>query len=74
MSKENICYTGNSNDEQFPDEISKYVDANYIEELHTLVEQIEQDKETTLTSEASLKFCRAIAGCKEYLSRKILAQ
>ena len=43
-------------------------DANDTEELHTLVEQIEQDKDTTLTSEASLKFCRAIARCKEYLS------
>ena len=63
-----LCYSGNSNDKQFPDEISKHVDANNIEELHTLVEQIEQDKNTTLTSEASLKFCKAIARCKEYLS------
>ena len=36
--------------------------------VHTLVEQIEQDKDTTLTSKASLKFCRAIARCKEYSS------
>ena len=36
--------------------------------IHTLAEQIGQDKDTTLTSEASLKFCRAIARCKEYLS------
>ena len=28
-----LCYTGNTNDEQFPDEISKYVDASDIEEL-----------------------------------------
>ena len=68
VERKYLCYTGNSNDKQFPDEISKYVDANDIEELHTLVEQIEQDKDTTLTSEASLKFCRAIARCKEYLS------
>ena len=68
VERKYLCYTGNSNDKQFPDEISKYVDANDIEELHTLVEQIEQDKDTTLTSEASLKFCRAIAKCKEYLS------
>ena len=67
VERKYLCYTGNSNDEQFPDEISKYVDANDIEELHTLVEQIEQDKDATLTSEASLKFCRAIARCKEYL-------
>ena len=46
----------------------KYIDANDIVELHTLVEQIERDKDTTLTSKASLKFCRAIARCKEYLS------
>ena len=51
--------TDNSSAKQFPDDI---------EELHTLVEQIEQDKDTTLTSEVSLKFCRAIARCKEYLS------
>ena len=44
------------------------VDANDVEELNTLVEQTEQDKDTTLTSEASLKFCRAIAMWKEYLS------
>ena len=68
MLKENICYTGNSNDEQFPDEISKYVDANDVEELRKLVEQMEQDKHTTMTSEASLTFFRAIAQCKEYLS------
>ena len=48
--------------------ISKFVDANNIAELHSLVEQIEQDKGTTLTSEASLKFYRAIARYKEYLS------
>ena len=36
--------------------------------MHVLVEQIEQDKDTTLTSEPSLKSCRANAGCKEYLS------
>ena len=68
VERKYLCYTGNSNDEQFPDEISNYVDANDTEELHTLVEQIKQDKDTTLTSEASLKFCRAIARCKEYLS------
>ena len=51
---------------KFPDEISKYVDANDIEELHTLVVQIDQDKDTTLTSEASLTFCRANARCKVY--------
>ena len=68
VERKYLCYTGNSNDKLFPDEISKYVDANNIEELHTLVEQIEQDKDTTLTSEASLKFCRKIARCKQYLS------
>ena len=52
---------------QFPDEIPKYVDASDIEELRTLVEQIEQDKDTKLTREASLKICRVIARCKEYL-------
>ena len=56
VERKYLCYTGNSNDKQFPDEISKYVDANDIEELHTQVEQPEQDKDTTLTSEASLKF------------------
>ena len=40
-----LCYTDNSNDKQFPDEISKYVDASDIEELNTLVEEIEQDKD-----------------------------
>ena len=49
-------------------QISLYVDASDIEELHTLVEQIEQHKDTTSTSEAILKFSRAIARCKEYLS------
>ena len=68
VERKYLCYTRNSNDKLFPDEISKYVDADYIEELHTLVEQIEQDKDTTLTSEASLKFCRTIARCKQYLS------
>ena len=66
MLIENVL-TGNSNDEQFPDEISKYVDANDIEELRTLTELIKQ-KYTTMTSETRLKFCKAIARCKEYLS------
>ena len=35
---------------------------------YALVEQIEKNKDTTMTSETSLKFCRAIARCKEYLS------
>ena len=67
IERKYLCYVRNSNDEQFPDEISKYVDANDIEGLRTLVEQIEQDKHTTLTSEARLRFCRAIARCKEHL-------
>ena len=58
VERKYLCYTGNSNDKQFPDEISKYADANDTEELDTLVEQIEQDKDTTLFSEVSLKFCR----------------
>ena len=62
-----ICYSDNSNDEQFLDEIRTYVDANDIEELRTLAEQTEQDKYATFTSEASLKFCRVITRCKEYL-------
>ena len=69
VERKYLCYTGNSNDKQFPDEIWKYVDANDIEELHTLVEQHEQNKDTTLTSKASLKFCRTITRCKEYLSK-----
>ena len=72
VERKYLCYTGNSNDEQFPDEISKYVDENHIEELRTLVEQIGQDKDTALTSEACLNFCRTIARCKEYLSEKSL--
>ena len=72
VERKYLCYTGNSNDEQFPDEISKYVDENHIEELRTLVEQFGQDKDTALTSEACLNFCRAIARCKEYLSEKSL--
>ena len=68
VERKYLCCTGNSNDTQFPGEISEYLDANDIEELHILVEQIEQDKDTTLTSEASFKFCTAIARCKEYLS------
>ena len=68
VDRKYLCYAGNSNNEQFPDEISKYLDANDIKELHTLVEQIEKNKDTTMTSETSLKFCRAIAKCKQYLS------
>ena len=45
VERKYLCYTDNSNDKQFPDEISKYVDASGIEELHTLVEEIEQDKD-----------------------------
>ena len=67
VERKYLCYTGNSNDEQFLDEISKYVDANYIEELTILVEQSEQNEDTTLTGEASLKFYRAISRCEEYL-------
>ena len=62
------CYAGNSYNEQFPDEISKYLDASDIKDLPKLVEQIEKNKDTTMTSEISLKFCGAIARCKEYLS------
>ena len=42
MLIENICYSGNSNDEQFPDEISEHVHPNGTEELCTLVEKTEQ--------------------------------
>ena len=45
VERKYLCYNDNSNDKQFPDEISKYVDASDIEELHTLVEEIEQDKD-----------------------------
>ena len=45
VERKYLCYTDNSNDKQFPDEISKYVDASDIEEFHTLVEEIEQDKD-----------------------------
>ena len=68
VDRKYLCYADNSNDEQFPDKISKYLDANDSEELRTLVEQIEQNKDTIMTTETSLKFCRAIARCKEYLS------
>ena len=37
VERKYLCYTGNSNDKQFPDEISKYVDTNDTEEFHTLV-------------------------------------
>ena len=67
VERKYLCYTGSWNDVQFPDEISKYVDASDTEELRTLVEQIEQDEDTKLTREASLKICRVIARCKEYL-------
>ena len=53
MLIENICYAGNLNDKQLPDKISKYVDANDIREIHTLVEQIEQ-KEIHYTDQGSL--------------------
>ena len=65
-----MCYTGNSNDKQFPDEISKYVDANDIKEVHTVVEKIEQDKGKTLISEVS--FVGQLQG-KKSIYRKILA-
>ena len=53
MLIENICYAGNLNDKQLPDKISKYVDANDIREIHTLVQQIEQ-KEIHYTDQGSL--------------------
>ena len=64
MLIENIFYAGNWNDGHFPDEISKYLETNNIKELRTLVEQIEQNKDATMTSETSRKFCKAIARCK----------
>ena len=68
VDRKYLYYAGvNSNDEQFPDKIPKYIDANDIEELLTLVAQIEQNKDTTLTCETSLKFCRA-----KSIYRKIL--
>ena len=67
VERKYLRYAGNSINEQFPDEISKYLDANNTKELRTLVEQNEKTKDTTMTSETSLKFCRAIARCKEYL-------
>ena len=71
VERKYLCYTGNSNDKQFPDEISKYVNGNDTDELHTLAEQIEQDKDTTLISEVS--FVGQLQGAKSiYL--KILAQ
>ena len=36
VDRKYLCYAGNSNNEQFPDEISKYLDANEIKELRTL--------------------------------------
>ena len=63
MLIENIYFTlVNSNDEQFPDEISKYVAANDNEELCTLVERTEQN--TALTSESSLIFAKQLQGAR----------
>ena len=44
VDRKYLCYAGNSNNEQFPDEISKYLDANDIKELRTLVQQLEKNK------------------------------
>ena len=68
VERKYLRYAGNSINEQFPDEVSKYLDANNTKELRTLVEQNEKTKDTTMTSETSLKFCRATARCKEYFS------
>ena len=62
VDRKYLCYPGNSNDEQFPDEISKYVDANDFEEFRRLVEQIEQN--TTLNSETRLNFVKQFVGNK----------
>ena len=40
VDRKYLCCTGNGNDEEFPDEISEYVDASDSEELHALVQQI----------------------------------
>ena len=39
-----LCYARNSNNEQFPDEISKYLDASDFKALHTLIEQTEKNR------------------------------
>ena len=36
VDRKHLCYAGNSNDEQFPDEISEYVDANDIFQPHPI--------------------------------------
>ena len=51
----------------FQQKKSEHVDVNDIEELCTLLAELtEQNKSTTLTNENGLKFCKAIARCKEY--------
>ena len=64
MLIENICYAGNWNDGQFPDEISKYLETNNIKELRTSVEQIEQNKDATMTSETVENFVKQLQGAK----------
>ena len=44
VDRKYLCYSGNSNNEQFPDEISKYLDVNDIRELRTLVEQMKKNR------------------------------
>ena len=73
MLIENIYFTlVNSNDEQFPDEISKYVAANDNEELCTLVERTEQN--TALTSESSLIFAKQLQGARNLLENYRIVQ
>ena len=36
VDRKHLCYAGNSNDEQVPDEISEYVDANCIFQLQPI--------------------------------------
>ena len=40
VDRKYLCCSGNGNDEEFPDEISEFVDASDSEELHALVQQI----------------------------------
>ena len=40
VDRKYLCCSGTGNDEEFPDEISEYVDASDSKELHALVQQI----------------------------------
>lgn len=65
-----LCYPNNYYVEPFRDQYNdEYIDENDITQLRSIVKEIEENRDITLTNEAILKLSRALTKYKDHLSK-----